>query len=197
MKIKSKLLLCNFLMLTSIISVGFSSWIIMSDPIVMKSINGFFRVEDVFNSNDYVSISDEVVVFEYFDTGFIDGDTTSLTGKLEFKVVVHVNECKKLFSTYNLKLTTTLSYSDDVTTDLEIFYDYLKDVKVNNETADFFLGDKLPVYTNVDVSGDTDLVYLYSFTFTASSLDDYKNNLFPYLVDDKISFKVEAKLSET
>ena len=197
MKIKSKLLLCNLLVLSSIVSVGFSSWIIIANPNVSKSINGLFKVEEVINNNDYVGISDEFIVFEYFDTGFIDGDTISTTGTIEFKVIVHVDECKKLFSTYDLKLTTTLGYSDGVDTDLDLFYDYLTDVKVNNSSADYFLGDKIPVTTDVNVSGDTDLVYSYIFTFQADSQDDFRNNIFPYLVDDNISFKVEAQLSET
>lgn len=122
MKVKRLITLIETLAMTGLVSVGFSSWLIVSDP---KIVDGMVNVEEVYDNNDYLIIKNMHFSDYYYDINTKKGgfypdytytnDLTKLTstGILEFDIIIDLNKYRNELITTpsSVKLNLNLSYS--------------------------------------------------------------------------------------
>ena len=96
MNFRKMITLIEMLALTGVMSVGFSTWVIIETefPYIQVQV----ETENVFNTNDYLEIKN-IAFSDYNENGFYDDftyveDTTgNLIGYLEFEIEVDLSKC--------------------------------------------------------------------------------------------------------
>ena len=96
MNFRKMITLIEILALTGVMSVGFSTWVIIETefPYIQVQV----ETENVFNTNDYLEIKN-IAFSDYNENGFYDDftyveDTTgNLIGYLEFEIEVDLSKC--------------------------------------------------------------------------------------------------------
>lgn len=93
MKFKKVVMLIELLSVTCMVSVGFSSWLAISSPVVQ--IEGNIETYKIVNHNKYISVSN-MSISDYdangFYTDFIYSDGTSNICKVEFDLTMNYNQ---------------------------------------------------------------------------------------------------------
>lgn len=122
MKIKRLITLIETLALTGLVSVGFSSWLVIeTNPAVIAGLKA--NVEDVFSNYDYLIIKNMSFSDYYYNNGggfypdyTYTSDVTQLTdtGILEFDVIIDLNKYRTDLKTSpsSINLDLYLGYSD-------------------------------------------------------------------------------------
>ena len=199
MNFKKMITLIEMLALTGVISVGFSTWVIVETSFPEMQVK--VETENVFNTNHYLSIKN-ITFSDYDEYGFYkdfiysDDHSTngenagrSLTSYLEFDVEVYLSECSifegKLnfnisidtfqdFSTSNIFLNKCKSAYRDVSsytiTDTNNKTLNINDSKLEKKPLNGKLDDNLTIETT-NVSDELILHMKYEFTF--SSINDF------------------------
>lgn len=121
MKVKKLITLIEILAMTGLVSVGFSSWLIIeSNPAIIE---GKVNVEEVFDNNDYITIKNMSFSDYYFNNGqggfypdyTYTNDLTKLTstGILEFDIIIDLNKYRTELKTSpsSVELDIVLGYS--------------------------------------------------------------------------------------
>lgn len=134
MKIKKLITLIEMLSLTGLISVGFSSWLIVETE--LASLEGTIKAENVIDNNKYLEI--KTMSFSDYDTSgffidFVYDSNRSMTGYLDVVIDVDLQEFKTGVTSsnkykFNLNLVTESDFSIKGTSYL--FYDLMKDEAV-------------------------------------------------------------------
>lgn len=95
-RIRSLALALPLLLCMTMVSVGFSSWVLFrTDP---KTVQGSFGVYGVSNSTDFIYLYGDVEVFDYRAESFVDKDgKLSDVGKITVPYRVNVDECKAAY----------------------------------------------------------------------------------------------------
>lgn len=173
MKIKRLITLIETLALTGLVSVGFSSWLIIeTNPAV---ISGRVNVEEVFNNNNYLSIKN-LSFSDYCKDGFYDDYTfgtasNNNAGILEFDIIIDVKKYREELKTNPsmLKLDVLLTYSkyydqngdfeglDIISRSISVSSDGVQTVNINNYFKCIYDGSESStvtrtVYTAVNYS---------------------------------------------
>ncbi len=115
MKIKKLLSLLEIFAVTSVVSVGFSTWTMVVTT--AQTVEGNIQAEDVFDINECIEIKD-MLFSDYNSAGFYQDFSptaeTTTTGILEFDVEVDLEKCSKLGSfnslDFDLDLTCTTTF---------------------------------------------------------------------------------------
>ncbi len=194
MTLKTKMSLLVFLTSISIVSVGFSSWSITAET--TAELNGNIKVDNVLELNNTASIVSSTA-FEYFDTGFRNGDIISNTATISYNVSISIDECISTFTSRIIDVSILLKYKDGITSTLDMF-DYLSTIKVNgtNVTSSTLKTYSVEFYKTYDISTYTeDILLSIEYTFNTSSTNFYED-IFPYLMNDNISFCMDLSLTE-
>lgn len=134
MKIKRLITLIEMLSLTGLISVGFSSWLIVETELL--SLEGTIKAENVIDNNDYLEI--KTMSFSDYDSSgffvdFVFDSNRSMTGYLDVVIDVDLQEFKTgVTSSNNYKFMLNLvSESDYQIKGINyLFYDLMKDESV-------------------------------------------------------------------
>ena len=97
MNFKKMITLIEMLALTGIMSVGFSTWVIVETN--FPEIHVQVETENVFNTNEFLTIKN-ITFSDYDANGFYvdyiyssDTSTRSKTGYLEFDIIVNLSKC--------------------------------------------------------------------------------------------------------
>lgn len=114
MKIKKLISLVEIFAMTGLVSVGFSSWLIVeSNPI---SLSGNIVVEEVINYNEYITIKN-MTFSDYDASGFYndyvystDTSTRLFTANLEADMIIDLTKCRNMGET----LTFVVELSQDI-----------------------------------------------------------------------------------
>lgn len=194
MLLKRRVLLIESLALTSLVSIGFSSWsiIMTAEP---EIITGTVNVENIINNNEYVTIT-SIKQFEYFDTGFIVDGATSETATISADVIIYPLKCKELFPDNEvLSLSATLKYSDDVNSSFGMIDECLQSLTINGNTRTLNIVNNSVTtkISDVDISSDSEIKYTFIYTFSSSGFD-FMEEIFPYLDNDNIKFDMNVVL---
>ena len=157
MKVKKLITLIETLAMTGLVSVGFSSWLIIeTNPAILE---GKVNVEDVFDNNDYVVIKN-VSFSDWFGgvdggfyTDYIFSTTYSSTAVLEFDVVIDLNK-------YRTELKTTPS---SASLDIQLGYSKLHNGETNGNFLDVISRSLTKTASSADKQGSLTTVFSYKY----------------------------------
>ena len=191
-------------------SIGFASW----NFVIKTEATGGITVDDVINTNDYISFdttkgdnNDGISMFKYYDSCFVDAaKAKSLTGHISVYLTIDLDNCKQIFNLVgqdSIRLEYTILYQSGVATSLNAFSStYLTHVyciynSVTNTLAEeqisrnatnaqctYVLGDVL--------NGSGTLSVELKYEFTVSDLN--ASSFFTAVRSDHIAFSFSLKL---
>lgn len=172
MKIKKIITLIEMLSLTGLISVGFSSWLIVETE--LASLEGTIKAENVIDNNRYLEI--KTMSFSDYDTSgffidFVYDSNRSMTGYLDVVIDVDLQEFKTGVTSsnnykFNLNLVTESKYNLLGTNYL--FYDLMKDETITyNYTLSTASGSSTYPSTGNPYVPST--IYVPNTTYTVNS----------------------------
>lgn len=198
--IKLRFCLVIILAMTSLISVGFATWVATNE--VVTTADGAVIVEDVLKTNNYITCSSEdITKFSYFDTGFVNNDgSISTTGYITSKVKINIDTCKVQF-----KDSDTLAI--DLTLEQEILSTFNStgnfEMTVEVTGSNFRLDDSYPgnkkcltilyIDSFKDLSGYVEITIKYKFEI--KNIDYYIETVLPELRKEEFNFIISARLS--
>ena len=198
MKRKYIIILMQFLTSICIISVGFSSWIIVTPPIVAE---GQIVSSSVMSTDEYLTIS--IDNLKYCSEGFVNEEKISYTGYIVLNCTLDISKLKQDFHDqyssikmelslsregYNLFETTTKQSSTHVinSNGINITEKFPSGKKKNKYMLDITLNDVL----NVDhING----LYYFSITYQFNSHADLYSRIYTSLTENP-EFNVEVKM---
>lgn len=180
-KLNFMLVLC----IISLISIGFSAWLI-SDDIFSPQVNGNLLVDSIIHSKEYVyldntkgdldinNIHTGITCFKYSNEGYLNNENIPVDeGYVYAYFVIDINKCKEIFQN-DVHINLTLKYADNNNTKLNIFKNssdengyktlFNSEILINNTTI---------AESNVEVDmgnysvikGDTTGINNYQYTF--------------------------------
>lgn len=180
----------------SIVSVGFASWVTANDTTF--SFNGSIVVDDIQDNNNYITCNN-LKIFKYFKTGFVDENNKIVNnGSISFDLVINNKNCKNKFTdSTDLEISLQLESNN-----LNLFHSDIisMEVKKENATQNPFLSfDQticvLPItITNFKQEGDT-ITLKIEYLFTITNLDEFSNTVYPILLTNDFNFVLSAKLT--
>ena len=110
------------LCMLTLVSVGFSSWIVTT-PSATIDADGYLEADSIIDNNDFVG-KPTVTAFKYNDVGFLTDDNI-LTNKGEIKIDYNINltNCRSFFteSYDSLSFDVALKYANGFTSTYNIF----------------------------------------------------------------------------
>lgn len=179
MKFKKLITLIETLALTGLVSVGFSSWLIIeTNPAILQ---GRVNVEEVYDNNDYLTIKN-MSFSDYCNGGFYDDykyGTESLTnpGVLEFDIVINLNK-------YREELKTSPS-----SVELDIQLSYYEQIKFDDEGNPNFLD--IITRSLSSTSSDDSLKGSFNSIFSCK-YDNNDSNSFTKIIQTKVAYSNET-----
>lgn len=198
---KIKYILLTIFACLSLISVGFSSWIATNE--ISSDADGMIVIEDVMESNDYITCSSEnITKFSFFKTGFVSSDgSISTTGTIEANLVVKVSNCKLKFISSDT-LEVNLVFENDnfklfkeegmsYTVSVYNGSDSLSVVTTDNDT----LCNSVFDITNFNDITSEEMTIKVIYTFNISDQTYFRDTVYPTLIDDDFNFALSAKLT--
>lgn len=194
MNLKKMITLIEILALTGVMSVGFSTWVIVETNFPEIQIQ--VETENVFNTNEYLKIKN-VVFSDYDSDGFyndfiyVDDNSSNKTGYLEFEIEVDLSKCAVFAGKLNFDISID-TFQDFSTSNIFLnkCSSSFRDVSIytindaNNTTANInnssisltpssgIMQDYFTITTS-NVSNELTIYMKYGFTF--SSMDDFIN----------------------
>ena len=139
---KHNLFMLYFLVLLSIVGIGFASWSVVRKP--SSGLEGSFGTDNVINTSEYLFLNTEkgnngIECFTYYNTGFVDGNYTddtyqsegyiTETEHIKIHFILDLKKCDSIYETYDsLTLDYFFSYSSSVDSNAyNIFEDFVND----------------------------------------------------------------------
>ena len=204
MKIKKTVLLIELLMVTSMVSIGFSSWAITNgNP---ASISIFAGADEVNTTQECIEMGG-ISFSDYGELGFVNNNSMSksnLIGYLTYTVKIDLVRCRLLGIGSNIKLENTLvnnldktsityallsndsvsisktceyNFSNDIEEgEYQDYSDSISLIKKQETTKIYSVSDELK-FTNLPGS-DSGVLYMnvnMKYAFTFSSYDNYSS----------------------
>lgn len=208
---KLKFAFLMFLSCFTIFSVGFASWNISASSSSTNA-SGFIQVDNVINSNEYITFVDstgnpttEFNVFDFYKTGFVN-DASEIVdeGTLQFYLKINLKKCFEKFTDassllFNLELLCN--------SNINIFNNSEKlgrGISVENLTQP---GSSCNENETVSTDGTTSLLSFsldntletvtikITYTFTIKDSDYFKTTLYEAFNRDDFSFSLSTKFS--
>lgn len=189
---KSKISFILFLCIISLISVGFSSWVI-TVPAEPGIVSGAVDADDEFIDNGkdlFISLDDDYEIFNYGKNGFVDANGHDVrTGKISLNFTIDLDEYSKVNSKNSLTIDVKLSHNDCGVNLFKDSYGYIS-VKhsiiytspanvvtdYSNITADISVANQYGlsfVINNIDTTGIGKLSIVYQWTISSDVDDKY------------------------
>lgn len=220
---KGKMNLILLLCLTSIVSIGFSSWSFTENDPISETINGDFEVENIVNSADYIYLDTTkgdnntgISCFKYTNTGYLDANSiVTDTGYLKVYYKINQKKCAEFFNNFkSIKVNFTLTYTSDTATSLNIFNNhsdkngdrslsysiitsstYTSTVGSVNNVSYVFDITFTNLITNYSANLADEITLEVTYNFFATTGDYFRNNLYHGLFSNDIKFDVISKVS--
>lgn len=215
------LFMLQFLTSICIVSVGFSSWTIVSEVSIKAS--GIVSSEDVHYNEKYISKASHEV-FRYYDTGFLKGEDKKAeivqTAQIKYEYVLLLTNLETDLNGKTSTIKFTLSHAE--IEDFAFIDKYLSSIDVLLGT----IGENAQEieYTNLEVTNHkTNNIYTIELTFGADDSDlanaidgdhlqivynfevpkdgdsfNFESDIFPYISSDEFHFahKLEVLFEE-
>ncbi len=112
---KGKINIILSLCLISLTSIGFSSWTITQSAVTSANVQGNFDVDNVINSNEYITLTSAPSCFTYGERGFIDVNQNYVKdASITATYNMNIENCKSLFTDINeAYISITLKHTDE------------------------------------------------------------------------------------
>lgn len=112
---KGKMNIILGLCLISLTSIGFSSWTIAQSSVASSTVQGNIDVDNVINSNEYITLTSAPSCFNYGARGFIDANKNYVKdASVPATYSINLENCKPLFTDINeAYITITLKHTDE------------------------------------------------------------------------------------
>ena len=220
---RSNYFIITMLMCLSLISVGFASWNITSEPVV-DSTQTNITTDIVINSSEYVYLDttkgeNGITCFNYCSTGYINsGNIVVDTGYINTYYTIDQKKCADIFYNYNsIKITIKLKYDASTPSNTDIFayhsdsngyrnINYTVNTTLLNSSSKVGSKEKEyvveVVFTNLitnyinNPTNDT-VSFELKYSLFATTGAYFKNNIYPCLYSDNISFDTIVTISGT
>ena len=186
---------------SSLISVGFASWVIGIPT--QTELSGMIEVEDVIKSSDYITCSpSDITTFSYFKTGFVNANNEiTNVGTISANVAINVESCKNKFSRANaLEVNFVLNQDNLIAFSSESNMRYSVIVKIgDNEISSITTSNNSMCLTSFVINNlqtlteNVNVTVIY--TFEILNQDYFANNVFPIIDDNGFEFTFSAKLT--
>lgn len=192
----------SFLMLLSLVCIGFSSWNIVYDR--SDYVNGNIDVDEIIDGTKYISCT-EFTLFDFFKTGFVNSDgIISYTANINSKFNINLEECREEFtnstsleviidlsrsnlskfnSTDSLSMTHTITYNSTSISGVDA---------VTNQN-DYILTFELPLLTELNTI-ELQIVYTLEINDSSAALSYFKEKIYPELMSSN-KFGINAKIT--
>ena len=205
MKKRTKLCLLTIFVTTFLFTIGFAGWIIKDNRIFKKTIS--IDSEDTINSSDYfyfdeTKATNGIKGFKYYNTGFLNDDSTSVVNSGEIIVYFEIDfdKCRSKFNDDKISVDINLKYASYVKTKYDIFNDKSNvslSVKAYHDEEKIDANDENPLKIEFDnLSSRTGKYQFYVvYTFTVLSNSYFRTTIYEAFINDGITFTVNAKLS--
>ena len=211
----------TMLMCLSLISVGFASWSITGEPI-SDSTQTTVETDAIINSSEYVYLDttqgdNGITCFNYCSTGYVNsGNIVVDTGIVNAYFIINQKKCADIFNDYNsIKITIRLKYDDTTPSSTNIFASHsdsdgyrslshklttslsYTDNKINSENKEYVVEVVFNnLITNYQASKTNDTVtFSVQYSFFATTGAYFRNNMYPCLYSDNISFSTTITIS--
>ncbi len=200
---KGKINIILGLCLTSIVSIGFSSWVMGLEG---SEVVGNIEVDNIINSNKYVMLDKaNLQIFSYSDTGF-KGDNSEI-GQIIAPYTIHIGQCRndlgyEQFNEFNIELS--LKYASTFTSDINLFYDseqehtlthslttLTNETKIQSTINDYNYTIEIPI---TDDGTTNDISFTITYTFWVDS-NYYVNNVLSMFNNENFNFSLNTKLT--
>ncbi len=168
MKYRLLSFLLTILMMTSVISIGFSSWNIVSG-VEYESLSGNITSDKITNFNEYITITN-ISSLKYNKDGFLGEN--KLKSSIKSKIQIDVYNVIVTFGVLDkLQIVIDLKYIDGIPSSMNIF-DYVTTECRQNDI----------LITNVSSESNKD-IQEYVTTITLNSFDSYSKDFKYYEFD--------------
>ena len=218
---RSNYFIITLLMCLSLVSVGFASWNV-SRGVVTDTANPSVVTDIVVNSSDYVYLdttkgTDGITCFNYKNTGYLNSSGVVVdTGYIDTYYIINQKKCAEIFSGFNsVKLTIKLQYDSSTPSSTNIFASHndsngYRSISHNITTALGYTSNKIDttevcykieiIFTNIisnyssSTSSET-VTFTLRYALFATTGDYFKNNIYPCLYSDNVTFKTIVTIS--
>lgn len=192
----------SFLMLLSLVCIGFSSWNIVYDQ--SDSVIGNIDVDEIVDGTKYISCT-EFTLFDFFKTGFVnENGCISYKGTINSRFNINLDECRNSFTNSNsLEVVIDLSRTDIskfnqnnlISINHSIKYNGidLSNVTTTINSNDYILTFDLPILDDTN-SINLEIIYIFQIENNESALDYFEETLYPELMSAH-KFGVTAKIT--
>lgn len=192
----------SFLMLLSLVCIGFSSWNIVYDQsdYVMGNIN----VDEIIDGTKYISCT-EFTLFDFFKTGFVNSEgVISYTANINSKFSINLEECRNKFTSSNsLEVIIDLSRSSLFKFNRENYLLMSHSITYNSTSIDnvnavknqndYILTFELPLLDDVDTI-ELQIVYTLEIINSPDALSYFETTIYPELMSTN-KFGINAKIT--
>ena len=208
MGVKKVITLIEILAVTSLVSVGFSSWII-TDPNGSPTVTGTLEAENVINNNNYITVKDYIFP-EYGEKGFYYDYTVGDSKECVIKTEIEFNLSKfrsEVVNTdsfnFQIDLVAVTKFLNDTLISkadtLNVSYDYTLTptaIKASPSFSYTTSTDQVPSTLSFsDLSGITQLTINLEYTLDLST---YFSTFYNYISNEDLSYDgVEFKVIAT
>ena len=201
------MLIITLCMLT-LVSVGFSSWIVTT-PSATIDTEGYLEADSIIDNRNYI-INTESTEFEYTQLGFLKDGVFTNVGELTVSYNIKLANCKEYFESLgeecvSLTLEVKNKYSDNISATYNVFDDNVISVSYNDGNG--YSNQQLSSinYVNHNMSkiilddltnNNYQITFKYSFAINPGST--FKNSIYEGLLkgnENKEIFEFSAKLT--
>ena len=168
----------SLLMVSSVLTVGFASWTIVSVD-AYDEITGDIQSENILNMSDYITMPTPTPL-KYNRDGFLGDD--KYNSQISVKgYTLHVSKCKNDLNVNALDIVIKLNYVDLKPSTMDIFKDITVEVYHNNQLLNGNLKverNNISLITTISISGsDMDLTdYVFDINYIFNLNNTYFNN---------------------
>lgn len=200
-----------FLSCFTIFSVGFASWNI-SGPSSPTSLSGFIQVDNVINSNEYITFVDstgnpttEFDVFDFYKKGFVN-DALEIVdeGTLQFYLNINLKKCFEKFTDassllFNVELLCNSNvniFNNQANLTKEVLVEKVNqaDTTCNKEETVSNDGTSSLLSFSLDKTLETVTIKI-TYTFTIINHEYYETTLYEAFNRDDFNFSLSTKFS--
>lgn len=196
------------LCMLTLVSVGFSSWIVTT-PSATIDADGYLEADSIIDNRNYIT-NTASTEFEYTELGFMKDGVFSKVGEMTVTYEIKLANCKQYFidlgeECTSLTLEVKTKYSDDISATYNIFNNEILEVTYNVGTDYLHEGLISTNDTNQNISKITltDLTnnsfYItFKYSFTVNPGTTFKNSVYSGLLQNnqgKEIFAFSAKLT--
>lgn len=192
----------SFLMILSLVSIGFCSWNIVVVN-YDNTISGSIQTDSVINGSDYIS-NKEFILFDYSKSGFVNDGILSYNGSIKTKFEINLKNCEQQFGKEsNLHVIVNLKRDNINKFNKTGFIDMGYTITYNNQNItsvtntitnnEYIIDFEIDFIENMDIT-NLEIIYNFQINKTNNGLTYFKETIYPELMSNN-SFGISAKIS--